>query len=182
MKRKYNYYSSKIPIIISVVIVYLLIITINCLSINLNRDYFVSIFNINIIVTIGVIFYVFVNLFFLFQATYNGLIYIKQLNNGYLEINNSDRYLNYLLKFDNKETNEIKVNYDDIYLIKRYKCTFVNLYYYEVFYTDRDVIKKIVVSISTVSNLEKKIKKKIKLIKEEDIFCSKLPEPESWIN
>ena len=67
----------------------------------------------------------------------------------------------------NNQIKEVKANYDDIYLIKRYKATFINLYYYEVFYTQNDVIKKIVVSISLAPNLEKKIKKKIKLIKEE---------------
>jgi hypothetical protein len=106
---------------------------------------------------------------------------VYPLGRGQLEINNIEGYILYRVK-TNDAIKEVRANYEDIYLIKRYKATFINLYYYEVFYTEKDVIKKIVVSISLATNLHKKIKKKVKLIKEEDVFCVKLPEPQSWLN
>mgnify|MGYP000958315585 CR=1 FL=1 len=182
MRKKYQYHSSKIPAIISVIVVYLLIITINYMTISLNLNYLDNAFNINIIVAVGMIFYIVANLFFLFQASYNGFKYMQKINDEYLEINNSVGVLIYQLSSDCKELREVKINFDNIYLIKQYKCTFINLYYYEVFYTEKDVIKKIVISISLATNLHKKIKKKVKLIKEEGVFCTKLPEPQSWLS
>jgi len=178
MKSIYKCTSTKHQILLSVVVV--IIIIIFSLSIFFYRVKDVSdIFSIDIVLTFGVLFYFSIMLLLLIQAAYNTIIYINGYKEEKLEINNNEGYLIYSINLDNY-LKEVKANYDDIYLIKRYKATLINLYYYEVFYTENDVIKKIVVSISLATNLEKKIEKKIKLIKEEDIFCAKLPEPESW--
>lgn len=180
MREIYHYSSSKFPIIIGIIVVWLFLLTINILGIDLNKEFLADIFRINIIISICVLFYICVMLFFLYQTIYNGLIYLKCYKKESLIINNTDQILVYKTII-NDETKVINVDFEDIYLIKKYKATYINLYYYEVFYTENDIVKKIVVSISLATNLEKKIKKKIKLIKEENIFCEKLPEPESWI-
>lgn len=144
-------------------------------------SYISDIFSNDVIVIFGQLFYFSILLFLIWQTIFNAKIYIDGFNKEEkLEINNNQNYMLYSVKI-NEQIQEIKANFDDIYLIKCYKATFINLYYYEVFYTEDDVIKKIIVSISLVPNLEKKIKKKIKLIKEEDTFCPKLPKPKSWI-
>lgn len=160
-----------------------MIIQFFCLSISYYyvKNIIPIIFSIDIILTIGMLFYISLMSVFFIQAIFNTKIYIDGYNEEKLEINNREGYLLYNVKM-NEQIKEVRANYDDIYLIKRYKATFINLYYYEVFYKENDVIKKIVVPISLASNLEKKIKKKIKLIKEEDLFCRKLPLPESWIS
>lgn len=181
MKSIYKCSSSKRQILLSEIVI--IIVTICSLSIFLYwvKDVITYIFSIDIMVTIGVLFYSLIIFFGLIQAGYNGLIYRNSYKEEKLEINNNEGYLIYSVN-SNNHIKEVKANYDDIYLIKRYKATFINLYYYEVFYTENNVIKKIVVSISLATNLEKKIKKKIKLIKEENVFCTKLPLPESWIS
>ena len=180
MKSIYKCSSSKYQISFSAIVVFVILMC--SLLIFFYRVSDISeIFSNDIILIFGELFYFSILLLLIIQAIFNTKLYIYGQNEDKLEINNSKDYLLYSVKM-NGQIKEVKANYDDIYLIKRYKATFINLYYYEVFYTENGVIKKIVVSISLAPNLDKKIRKKIKLIKEETVFCGTLPKPESWIN
>ena len=176
MRNKYNHSSSKREIIISEIVQVLIQVGATYIFYSRVKSFINEIFSIDIMATVGVLFFLGIMLFFLIQAIYNGIIYWKSYNEEWLEINNEEQYLLYKTNL-NGQLKEVRVNYDDIYLIKCYKGTYINLYYYEIFYTESQVIKKIVVPITLESNIEKKIEKKNKVIKEEEEFCSKLPTP-----
>lgn len=180
MKSIYKFSSSKHQVLISLMVVVVILICSQLIFFYKVSD--ISVFFSNgIILIFGVLFYFSIMLLLIIQAIFNTRLYVSSYKNEQLEINNIEGYILYRVK-TNDAIKEVRANYEDIYLIKRYKATFINLYYYEVFYTEKDVIKKIVVSISLATNLHKKIKKKVKLIKEEDVFCVKLPEPQSWLD
>jgi len=180
MRNKYNLSSSKRKIIISEIVQVLIQVGATYIFYSRVKSFINEIFSIDIMATLGVLFFLGIMLFFLIQAIYNGIIYWKSYNEEWLEINNEEQYLLYKTNL-NGQLKEVRVNYDDIYLIKCYKVTYINLYYYEISYNESQVIKKIVVPITLASNIEKKIEKKIKVIKEENVFCSKLPTPSTWM-
>lgn len=180
MKSIYKYSSSKYQVLTSLMVVVVILICSQLIFFYKVSDITVF-FSNGIILIFGVLFYFSIMLLLIIQAVFNTRLYVSSYKDEQLEINNIEGYILYRVK-TNDDIKEVRANYEDIYLIKRYKATFINLYYYEVFYTERDVIKKIVISISLATNLHKKIKKKVKLIKEEDVFCTKLPDPQSWLN
>lgn len=112
--------------------------------------------------------------FGLISALVNAKIISELDPNAKLEINNEKRYLLYTNVIDG-ETKQAKANFDDIYLLKYNKAKFVNLCFYEILYVENGNNKKVVISIAIVDNLEKKIDKTIKLIKEEVTFFDEFP-------
>ena len=113
--------------------------------------------------------------FWLISAFLNSYIISRLDPKAELEINNDNHYLLYT-NFVRGEKKQAKTNFDDIYFLKYNKAKFVNLSYYEVFYKENDVKKKIVISFALTNNIEKKIDKKIKFIKEEIVFFNEFPE------
>jgi len=108
------------------------------------------------------------------QACINAYDISKLDPKSELELNNEKRYILYKNEIQG-EVKQAIANYDDIYLLKYNKAKFVNLSYYEIFYNEDEVKKKIVVSIALTNNLEKKIDKTIELIKEEKVFFDEFP-------
>jgi hypothetical protein len=113
--------------------------------------------------------------FWLISAFLNSYIISRLDPKAELEINNDNHYLLYT-NFVRGEKKQAKTNFDDIYLLKYNKAKFVNLAFYEINYTEKEIKKKIIVSISLTDNLEKKIDKTIKFVKNEIVFFDKFPE------
>lgn len=112
--------------------------------------------------------------FMLISAILNAYFISKLDPKAQLEINNEKRYLLYS-NIVNGEIKYAKANFDDIYLLRYNKTIFSNLCFYEILFKENEENKKIVVSIALTDNIEKKIDKTIKFIKEEVVFFDEFP-------
>jgi len=174
MKLKYQFTSSKKPIIVSLLIFIVLVLFILFIHFNSNItgvDFFkCDTFIMHLtLVLIGLCY-----LFAFFQAFLNAYLISCLDPIAQLEIDNQKQYIVYS-NVINGELKKAQANFEDIYLLKYNKAKFINLSYYEVFYKVNDVTKKIIISIALTNNLEKKIDKTIKFVKNEIVFFDEFP-------
>ena len=174
MKKEYQYTSSKIPIIISV----LVIILYTAFILALFFKYVISIHDFfqyqNTLFFLSKLFISISYFWGISQAFINAYNISKLDPNAELEINNGKRYLLYSNIIDGVKK-EVKVYFENINLLKYNKAKFINLSFYEIFYVENEVKKEIVVSIALTTNLEKKIDKSIEFIKVEKVFFDEFP-------
>jgi len=113
---------------------------------------------------------------YLFVTFYNGYIFLNFNPNAELEIFNDSRFLIYKNEVGNEKV-EVKVNLEDIYFIKRNFCKTVFLYYDEIFYMENEKIKKIIVPISLVYKIEKRMStsKRIKITEYYEYLYRNIP-------
>jgi len=112
--------------------------------------------------------------FFAVCSIKNTIFFLKLDPHAKLEINNEENYLLYINIVDGVKK-EVKVDFTDIYLIQWNKARLDNLSYYFIFYKKNEVIKKIVVSNTLTTKLEKKIDKQIEIVKVEKLYFEEFP-------
>jgi len=112
--------------------------------------------------------------FFAVCTIKNVMFFLKLDPHAKLEINNEEKYLLYMNIVDGVKK-EAKVEFADIYLIEWNEARFDNLSFYEIFYKKNEVIKKIVVSNTLTTKLEKKIDKQIEIVKVEKLYFDEFP-------
>jgi fumarate reductase subunit C len=117
-----------------------------------------------------------INVMILFSACYNGYKFYAFNPDAELEIFNKEGYLIYK-DMVNGQPLEKKIQLDSIYFIRRNYCLPFALFYDEVFYTENDKIKNVIISVTLVDKIEKKIKttKKIKVVEEQKFFYKHFP-------
>jgi len=172
-----NYYfkNSKYPIVKSILVVILFELFFIWLYVQCGINIPTNDHVIYLLLILGRILLIIWLVFWLISASLNAFIISELDPKAELEINNDKHYLLYT-NFVNGERKQAKTDFDDIYLIKYNKAKFVNLSFYEIHYTEKEIKKRIILSIGLTDDLEKKIDKKIKLIKEEIVFFNEFPE------
>ena len=173
--KNYFFKNSKYPILKSIFVVILLELFFIWLYVQHGTNIPINDHVIYSLLILGRILFVIWLVFWLLSAVLNAYIISRLDPNAELEINNDKHYLLYTNSVVG-EKKQAKTNFDDIILLKYNKAKFVNLSFYEIHYTENEINKRIIVSIGLTDNLEKKIDKTIKFVKNEIVFFDEFPE------